>query len=121
MKAKIKLNIADTIVEMQSRFKMETVADKKMKERVAMRIKNFLYNGGRKPDVKIKVELVDKLPDAQKAKRVFITHHFQSGRENWRLLKRGNLYIYECLVNDQRQLILLDRLSIGRHHERLKC
>jgi hypothetical protein len=108
MKAKIKLNIADIIIEMQSRFKMEVVTDKKMKERASERFKNFFYNGGRKPDIKIKVELADKLPDAQKAKRVFITHHYQSGQENWRLLKKGNFYIYKCPMKDKRQLILLD-------------
>lgn len=108
MKTKIRFNIADIIIEMYSRFGLEPLTAKKMNEMTGERFKNFLYKGRKNPNIKIEVEIVDKLPNTCKAKKLFVTRHYQSGRENWRLLKRGNLYVYKCALKHKRQLILVN-------------
>ena len=105
---KIKLNIADTIIALESRFPREKFSKLEEEIQHSERFKNFFYNGNKKPDILINVEMVDKLPHIRNTKPLFITHHFQDGSENWRLLKKGNTYIYKCPLKDKKQLMQIN-------------
>ncbi len=108
MKTEVKLKIADIIIEMQSNFALEQLTKEEQRLQVAERFNNFFYNGKKEPNILIKVEIVDKLPQIRKTEPVFITYHFQDGNENWRLLKKGNTYIYKSPLKDKRQLMLVN-------------
>ena len=107
MNHKMKLKIADIIIKMQSKFALEQFTKKEGRLFASERFKDFLYLGRKKPDILIKVEIVDKLPKIYKAKSLFITYHFQDGTENWRLLKKGKGYIYKSLLKDKKQAMLV--------------
>ncbi len=108
MKTELKLKIADIIIEMQSRFALEQLTKEEQRLEVAERFKNFFHNGRQKPHIRIRIEIVDRLPQVRKTEPVFITYHFEDGSENWRLLKKGNTYIYKCPLRDKRQLMLVN-------------
>lgn len=104
----VKLKIADIIIQMKSRFKLEQLTEEEQRLQVAERFKNFFYGGRKAPHIMIKVEIVDKIPQIRKTEPLFITYHFQDGGENWRLLKKENSYIYKCPLEDKRQLMLVN-------------
>lgn len=109
MKTKSKLRIADTIIEMRSRFPLEQLTETERKDQVSERFDNFFYDGSKSPDITIDIDIVDKLPEIGKAEVLFITTHFQDGSENWRLLKKGVSYIYKCPLKDKTQLMLVNK------------
>ncbi len=106
---KINLKIADTIIQLQSRFPQEQLTEQEQKGQAAERFDSFFYKGSQKPDILIDIEVVDKLPDITNTKPVFITYHFQDKKENWRLLKQGNNYIYKCPLDDKKQVVLVNK------------
>ena len=108
MKTEIKLKIGGIIIEMQSNFTLEQLTKEEQRLQIAERFDNFFYNGKKEPNILIDVEIVDKLPQIRKTEPVFITYHFQDGSENWRLLKKGNTYIYKSPLKDKRQLMLVN-------------
>lgn len=105
----IKLKIADVVIEMQSRFSLEQLTGEEKKMQVTERFDNFSYKGKAKPDIEIKVDIVDKLPEIKKKKDIFVTFHFQDGSENWRLFKKGSAYFYKCPLEDKKQLIQVNK------------
>ena len=108
MKTELKHKIADIIIQMQSNFALEQLTKKEQRLQIAERFKNFFYGEEEDSHIMIKVEIVDKLPKIRKTEPVFITYHFQDGSENWRLLKKGNTYIYKSPLKDKRQLMLVN-------------
>jgi hypothetical protein len=104
----VKLRIADIIIQMYSRFALEKLSKEEERLQMLERFKNFLYKGRQKPHILIEVEILDKLPNAPKAKPIFITYHFQDGSENWRLLKKGKGYIYRSPLQDKKQVMLVN-------------
>lgn len=108
-KVTVRLNIADIIIQMQSKFGLQLFTGDEQRRRVAERFNNFFSNGSEKPHIRIKVEIVDKFPKIHKPKRIFATYHFQDGSENWRLLKKDNVYIYKSPVREKKQLMLISK------------
>jgi len=108
MKIEVKLKIADTIIQMQSKFGLEELNKKEQRNQAPERFNNFLYEGKAKPDIFIKVYMVDKLPQIYKAKNIFVTYHPDGHSENWRLQKKGNSYVYRCPLKDKQQLMLVN-------------
>lgn len=102
------LKIGDIIIGMESRFAFEKLSKDEQRLEMQERFKNFLCGGEEDPHIIIKIEIVDKLPRVHRAEPVFITHHFQDGRENWRLVKKGNTYIYKCPLKGKKQLMLVN-------------
>ena len=109
MQTEVKLKIADIVIELQSDFALGQLTNEEQRLQVAERYKNFFYTGRKRPDIRIKVEIVDKLSRIYKAEPVFITYHFQDGSENWRLLKKGNSYVYKSPLKDKKQLMLVNK------------
>lgn len=107
--AKVKLKIADIIIGIESSFALERLAKREERLEHNERFKNFFYQGKAKPNIRIKVEIVNKLPKIDKPEPLFITYHFQDGSENWRWLKKGNSYIYKSPLKDKKQLMLVNK------------
>lgn len=108
MKTKVNLKIADVITQMQSTFPLQLMSEEAKKREVAERFNNFFYEGGQKPHISINVKIVDKLPQVS-GSNIFITRHFQDGSENWRLLKRDDTYIYKSMLEDKKQVMLVNK------------
>jgi len=106
---KVKLRIADVVIQMQSRFPHKELTKEEQGNRAPERYNNFIYQGRQKPHIKIKVEIVDKLPEIPRAEPVFITYHFQDNSENWRLLKRESTYIYKNPQESNKQIMLVNK------------
>ena len=109
MSYKVKLRIAEVVIKMQSCFPLEQLTEGEKKQQVTERFNNFFYKGKAKPDIIIKVNIVDKLPKMKEKKNIFVTFHFENDRENWRLLKSGSNYIYRCPLEDKKQLMLVNK------------
>jgi len=107
-KYKVKLNIADTIIQMQSDFKHEQFNKEEALAQASYRFSSFIYSGKKAPDILIDVKVVDKLPETPEAEQLFVTYHFQSGHENWRLLKKGKDYIYRSPTERKKQVLLVN-------------
>ncbi|MBN1869433.1 MAG: hypothetical protein JW847_02500 [Candidatus Omnitrophica bacterium] len=116
MKTLKKLKIADVVIDLKSRFPLQEPSKKKEKgellflrqDNVPERFRNFFYRGGEKAEITITVNVVDKLPHIAGAQVVFITNHFQDGKENWRLLKKGNEYIYKSPLESKQQVMIVN-------------
>ena len=91
---KISLQIAGSIIHLESPFPMAQFTTAERKLRLEERFSDFFYKGRAKPDIRIQINLVDRLPIVS-GETIFITNHFIDGRENWRLLKHGETYIYK--------------------------
>ncbi len=107
--SKVRLLIADTVIEAVSRHPLLEDCIRSMGMSFPDRYLYFIYRGTRKPDIRIKVKLVEKLPALGTASPVFVTFHHLEKRENWRLYKRGNQYLFFCPLADKRQLMVINR------------
>jgi len=102
------LKIADIIIQMDSFFPIERLEDADEQGLSAERFENFYYTGKAAPDIKIHVKMVGALPVITKAKPLFITRHFQDNSENWRLIKKGNSYVYKSPLEEKRQVMVVN-------------
>lgn len=116
MKTRKKLKIADVVIDLKSRFPLKDPRKKKypffpgkQPGNVPERFRAFFYRGTKTSDITITIDVVDKLPLVRGAKVVFITNHFQDGQENWRLLKKGNEYIYKSPLEQKRQVVFVNK------------
>jgi len=105
MKYRAKLRIADIIIEMRSKFPLGKFSKEEKKNQHSERFNNFSYRGVKKADIIIDIDIKEALPGIINAKPIFITYHFQDGKENWRLLQKGNTYIYKSPLEDKRQVM----------------
>jgi len=109
----IKLKIADIIIQLKSKSALEGIAldrdvqDAKEYAINTGRFKNFYYRGSRPAEISITINITPRLPKV-KADPIFITTHFQDKQENWRLLKKGNSYIYKSTLKDKKQVMLIN-------------
>jgi hypothetical protein len=101
------LKIADLIIKMQSKLPLEQLAKQEEAMHASERYDNFTYTGKQTPDILIDVDITDKLPRVNSAKCLFVTYHFQDGKENWRLLKKDNAYIYKSPLESREQIALV--------------
>lgn len=101
MDTKVHLKIADLIIRLESKFPLKKLNKEEQEVLFSERYKNFIYSGNSHPDILIKIKIVPRLPKIIERKTIFITHHFQDGEENWRLLKVGNYYIYSSPLKDK--------------------
>jgi hypothetical protein len=108
MKTEVKLKIADIIIQMQSNFSHEQLSKKEQRLQIPERFNNFSYKGKDKPDIAIKINILDKLPEIRKAEYIFTTYHPDGHNENWRLQKKGNVYIYRCPLENKEQVMLVN-------------
>ncbi len=106
---KIKLRIAGVIIRMESNFVLQQLTEEEKRWQATERFSNFFYSGRKKPHIRIKVKIVDKLPETHDTKRIFITHHFYDGNENWRLCKKKDTYIYKSPLKNKKQVMLINR------------
>lgn len=106
---KIRLRIADIVIQMHSEFPLRRLTKKEEKGQVLERFNSFFYRGNSSADIDIKVELVSKLPQFSSARPIFITYHFQNGNENWRLAQRKDTYVYSSGVANKKQTILVNK------------
>jgi len=100
---KIKLIIAGVVIETESCFPMFPLSTFK-KECLC----NFFYKGPSEADIRIKVYVVNKLPEFEKIKKLFITTHFQDNRENWRLMRQGKKLIIKCPLKEKKHIAFFD-------------
>lgn len=105
---KVKLKIADIIIQLKSEFALEKFSEEEKKSQATERFNNFFYKGHNKPHIIIEVNIADKLP-AINGKNIFITNHFQDGKENWRLLKKGGSYIYKSPLENKKQVVVINK------------
>ncbi len=105
----VKLRIADVVIQMESNFALEQLTGEEEREKITGRFKGFFYRGKDRPLILVKINIVDKLPEVSHGRSIFITRHFQDGRENWRLCKKDDSYIYKSLVENKKQLMLINR------------
>lgn len=94
VQAKVKLIIADTLVTLESRFPLEKINKGEENYQFAQRFNSFLYQGNKNTDILINIEIVDKLPQPKKVPTLFVGRYPHDRIENWRLFKKGNIYIY---------------------------
>jgi hypothetical protein len=106
---KISLKIADVVIRMQSRYPLQKPTEEEKKRMVSERFDNFTYKGSGKPDILIDIDITGNLPQVKNTKPVFITYHFQDGKENWRLLKKGGKYIYKSPLDNKKQLMRVNK------------
>ena len=109
MSAKIALRIADIIIQIESSFPLASPDNKEERLRDGKRLGNFLYPGTGKPDIKIRVEIVYKLPRLNHADLLFASCDSKGRRESWRLLKKGDIHIYKSQLRNKRQLGLVNK------------
>jgi len=106
---KIDMNIADTIIRMQSRFPHMRLSNAEEEALFVRRFKNFSYTGNKKPDIIIIVEIINSLPQPKEAKDIFITYHPDDGSENWRLSKGKYAYIFKSSAIAKKQVIFINK------------
>ena len=107
--ATIKLKIADVVILMHSCFPLEQFTKEEQEIQREERFNNFFYKGREDPHIKINIKIVNRLPSIPRTKPLFVTYHFQDGKENWRLVKKGATYIYKSPLEDKKQVILVNR------------
>jgi len=100
---RVKLQIADIIIQMQSEFKGELFTKKN-----SWRFENFMHRGNKKPHIILNVKVVDRLPKLNSAKRFFTTVHPDSKEVNWSLYRRNSRYILRTFLAQKKQYIVLN-------------
>lgn len=108
MKSEVRLKIADIIVEMKSDFPIERMSKVEWKIQKIELYNRCIYKGDKPSHIRIDVEMVSDLQDISKAKPLFIHHHPEDGRENWRLVKEGSAYMLKCTYDAKEQLMVVN-------------
>lgn len=108
MKTEIKLSIAGTIISLRSQSPLERFTQKEKKVQRLERFDNFFYHGRGKPQITVRIQIVEKLPQVNSAKNIFITRHFQDGSENWRLLSCKKGYVYKSPLETKEQVMFIN-------------
>jgi len=106
---KLKLKIADIVIVLQSRFPQEDYSGPDAEHIFTERFKNFIYNGNKKADILINIEIVNELPQPKDTEDIFITRHPQDNSKNWQLLKKGNTHIFRNFVEDKEQVMFMNK------------
>ena len=112
---KIRFNIADTIIQMESRYRAVIDDIRHPLEKIGKgknfspRYRGFIYRQKRKAEILIRVDLVDKMPHIRGKENVFVTLHFLDKTENWRLMKRGGEFIYWSPLEGRQLLARIDK------------
>ncbi|MBL7197437.1 MAG: hypothetical protein ISS47_05020, partial [Candidatus Omnitrophica bacterium] len=102
---RVKLKIADIIIEMKSRFPIEPF-DKEF----SFRYEHFIYIGNKTPNICLEIHLVKTLPLLKKdTRRIFLTRHFVSNEINWALFKNENYYILREYLSEKNQHYILSQ------------
>ena len=107
-KTEVKLKIADILICLQSEFELAVLKGEAEKKLHSERYSNFLYSGSEKPHIIVEINIVDCLPEISGAKDIFITYHPDDNKENWRLQKKDDYYIYKCPLEEKKQTILIN-------------
>lgn len=100
---RVKLQIADIIIQMKSKFKGELFTKKN-----SWRFNNFIYRGNKKPHIILDVKVVNNLPNLNGAKRFFLTTHPDSNQTNWSLYRRKDEAILRSYARKKKQHIVLN-------------
>jgi len=100
---KVKLQIADIIIQMQSEFEGELFTKEN-----SWRFDNFMHRGNKKPHIILEVKVVNRLPNLNGAKRSFTTVHPDSKEVNWSLYRRNSRYILRTFLAQKKQYIVLN-------------
>jgi hypothetical protein len=108
MKIEVNLKVADIVIKMQSDFALEQFTEEEKRLQVAGRFKNFFYEAKVRPDIVIKVNVVDKLPKIKEAENIFITTQPDGGGENWRLIRKRDSYVYKSPLENKTQVMLIN-------------
>ncbi|MCK9594973.1 MAG: hypothetical protein PHH68_08045 [Candidatus Omnitrophica bacterium] len=95
---KIRLNIADTIIEMRSSFSQTEFRRKSDKDKFQRRYSNFFCRKNGTVDIQIEVDVVKELPPFAAKNEVFRVIHPYDQSQNWRLARIKTGYRYESLV-----------------------
>ena len=106
--AEVKLKIAEVAVLLQSGFGLNAPIAQDDRHSEDERFHSFIYNGSDPADIIINVNIVEKLPVIMDAEDVFQVYHFNDHKENWRLQKKDNFYIYNCPLVNKEQLMLVN-------------
>lgn len=101
---RIKLKIADIIIELKSQFRMQPLTGK-----YDWRYENFIYNGRKNPEIILGIKAKAKAPLLYRSNRIFTTIHPLSGETNWSLFKKGNKYVIRQYVSQKRQYTILNK------------
>ncbi|MFH0732131.1 MAG: hypothetical protein V2A72_04305 [Candidatus Omnitrophota bacterium] len=110
MNYRIRLKIAGVLIQMESKHPLQKFNLKQQRQRRHGRFHNFFYHGRQKPQVRIKIEIKDKLPKiSKKAKELFLTKNFDGIGTNWRLLTYKGGYIYKNFVKAKKQIMTMDK------------
>jgi hypothetical protein len=109
MKTSVRLKIADVVVEMSSMFPLERFNSDEQRVAASERFRVFYYGGKRRPDIRIRVEVAERLPDVS-GETVFVTNNYlDAGRENWRLVRTLAGYAYLCSLDLKQQVVIVNR------------
>jgi hypothetical protein len=109
MHTEIKLKIADIIIALRSESCLGTPQEREREERRYERFKNFLYRGHARPHIIVTVNVVDRLPTVRQGVAFFVTRHFRSRSENWRIGKYKKGFIYSCPIQGKQMVAFLER------------
>jgi len=106
----IKLKIAELVIhiEIKDQHKFSRYYEKK--------IKNFLYSGNAKPDIKISVFTQIPAPNFPEKRQVFISKNKNHIKHDWKLFKYAKGYIYESLTLSKKFQVA----AINRNFNRIK-
>lgn len=100
---RVKLQIADIIIQIESRFKGELFTNED-----SWRYENFINRGNKKPHIILDVKVVGKLPKLNGARRFFITSYPDPNQVDWSLYRRDSRYILRTFLADKKQDIVLN-------------
>lgn len=101
---RVKLKIADTVIVLNSRFKMEP-----LKEEYGWRYRHFIYKGKKMPEITLYIKLREKVPLLYASSRIFSVNHPLSGDTNWSLFKKDNKYVIEQYISQKKQCAVLNK------------
>ena len=100
MIVRLGLSIAGTIIEFRSAFALCAPSDMLEEDHLRLLLKGFGYRGVKKPDIRIRVIPVRRMPSIFGWKPVF-TARGSKAEVNWQLFSRKNTYRYHFAFEEQ--------------------
>lgn len=103
-KYRIKLKIADIIIELKSCIRMRP-----LNRKCIWRYKNFIYQDKKNPEIRLDIEANPKEPLLQNENKIFTSTHPLSSDTYWSLYKNGKKYVIRKSVSSKKQYAIFNQ------------
>jgi hypothetical protein len=105
----VSLIIGGTVIRLHSRRECECLSPFPPGSAQAVFFDSFIYRGGRRPDIDVRIEIQDRLPEKRGGKLLFSSRHYLENSRDWNFYSAGAGFLYESFLSGEKKRMFVNR------------